>query len=310
MKKEINNIRVKMVRMEGDIAPFVEVGYVDMYAQEHSSLMLVDSGSTANVLSCDMADSIGELCKTEDETSTITSIANKAMKTKNVKFSFALGGETFQDTFCVNSEPLPIHIKGWKVLGILGVGFLRKHRLVIDYSDFTLHTSVVNPNNLAISDCEFFFPMEIGLDHYGLPVVDIVQGDNEMVTLLDTGATNNLIAEKSVVNNKILCMCTNEKEIIKGLFGEVETEGAIVKFNLATITETDVLSVSRHANFNLLPRYVLVPSEVYSDEKYKELPPIEALLGAPFMVRQGWTLDFGAEIVYKRKDESSFKEAI
>ena len=310
MNKEMNNIRVKMIRMEGDIAPFVEVDYVDKYAQEHSSLMLVDSGSTANVVSCDMADSIGELCKQEDEKATITSIANKVMKTENVKFSFALGGELFQETFCVSSEPLPIHIKGWTVIGILGVGFLRKHRLVIDNSDFSLHTSMVNPENLSISDCEFFFPMEIGLNHYGLPVVDIIQGDKEMVALLDTGATNNLIAEKSVVNNKILCMRTNEKEIIKGLFGEVETEEAIVKFNLATLTETDVESVSRHANFNLLPRYVFVPSEVYSDEKHKELPPVEALLGAPFMVRQGWILDFGAGIVYKRKDENDLKEAV
>ena len=101
MKKEMNNIRVKIIRMEGDIAPFVEVDYIDKYAQEHTGLMLVDSGSTANVLSCDMADSIGELCKTNDEASTITSIANKAMKTENVKFSFALGGEMFHTTFCV-----------------------------------------------------------------------------------------------------------------------------------------------------------------------------------------------------------------
>ena len=31
-----NNIRVELVRMKGDVAPFVQVNYVDKDAQEHT----------------------------------------------------------------------------------------------------------------------------------------------------------------------------------------------------------------------------------------------------------------------------------
>lgn len=33
------DIRVEMVRMEGDVAPFVQVDYMDKEAQEHTGLM-------------------------------------------------------------------------------------------------------------------------------------------------------------------------------------------------------------------------------------------------------------------------------
>ena len=41
MKKE-NTIRVEMVRMEGDLAPFIEVDFMDKEAQEHTGFELVE----------------------------------------------------------------------------------------------------------------------------------------------------------------------------------------------------------------------------------------------------------------------------
>ena len=63
MEKKERDIRVEMFRVEGDIAPFVMVDYVDKYAQEHSGLMLLDSGCNSNVFYREMTDKIGDLCK-------------------------------------------------------------------------------------------------------------------------------------------------------------------------------------------------------------------------------------------------------
>lgn len=49
MKAE-NNIRVSMFRMEGDVAPFVQVNYVSKEGQELTGLLLLDSGSNENIL--------------------------------------------------------------------------------------------------------------------------------------------------------------------------------------------------------------------------------------------------------------------
>ncbi len=78
MKKE-KEMRVKMFRVVGDVATFVEVGYVDKDALEHTGLLLLDLGSNVNILSSDMSESLGMLCKLEDETS-ILSISQEVQK--------------------------------------------------------------------------------------------------------------------------------------------------------------------------------------------------------------------------------------
>ena len=309
MKKE-NGIRVEMFRMKGDVAPFVKVDYMDKYAEEHTGLMLLDSGSMGNILSNEMADGIGILCKLEDEGTIVHSIANEVMETNNVRFSFAMGGRQFHDTFCLSTNALPIKVKGMKVVGILGIQFLKQHGLVIDYSDYSLHTSCVNPDNLSISDCDYFFPMEIGLNNYGLPVVAVIQNKKEIVALVDTGATSNMIAEQTVNNHKFNCSRTNEKDVMMGVAGEVEVEEAIVKFNLATLTGASIRKLSRHANFYILPHYVFTPSEEFCDAKDEQRPPIEVAIGSPFMARQGWVIDFGAKIIYRRRKTNSLREAV
>jgi hypothetical protein len=37
---------------------------------------------------------------------------------------------------------------------------------------------------------------------------------------------------------------------------------------------------------------------------------IEALMGSPFMAKEGWTLDFGEMIIYKRKQTTSLREIV
>ena len=51
MVKAKRNINVEICRVEGDLAPFVKVDYVDKNADEHTGLMLLDSGSNINMTS-------------------------------------------------------------------------------------------------------------------------------------------------------------------------------------------------------------------------------------------------------------------
>ena len=75
MKKE-NKISVKMYRVVGDLAPIVRVDYVDKDAQEHSALMILDSCSTINVLSSEVANSIGILNKKDNENEDVITSTN------------------------------------------------------------------------------------------------------------------------------------------------------------------------------------------------------------------------------------------
>jgi hypothetical protein len=54
----------------------------------------------------------------------------------------------------------------------------------------------------------------------------------------------------------------------------------------------------------------MTPPEGQCDANGKQLPPIEALISSSFMAKQGWVLDFGAEIIYRRKSPALLKDAV
>ena len=75
---------------------------------------------------------------------------------------------------------------------------------VPDDLDFTIHTSNVSPETIAISDCELFVPMGYGLIYYGLPLLAMVQGEKQILAMADTGASFNIIAKQTIKDN----LCT------------------------------------------------------------------------------------------------------
>lgn len=302
-------MRVEMFRVVGDLAPFVEVGFTDKDGRERIGLFLLDSGSTTNLLSCDMLDQIGALCELEKGTR-ILSIAHDFYNAKNVRFSFALGGKQFTDIFSVSRESLPVKVKGMDFLGILGISFLIQHELVIDYHDYTLHTSDVSPENLSTSDCDFFFPMGIGLQFYNLPVLPVSQDGIELVTLVDTGSTNNMIAEQALNDCGFDYERTAGEDVMQGVIGQIEVKEAMVSFNILSLLDDDFVKLCRKELFSIMPCNVFTPKEGQCDTNGEQLPPIEMLIGSPFMAKERWILDFGAQIIYRRKCSDHLKEAV
>ena len=299
-----NNISVKMFRVEGDYAPLVKVNYMDKDAQEHSALMLLDSCSTVNILSSELDNCIGALCNNENEATNIITCNNSVITSNGVDFSFAFGGEEFHESFYMGNHHLPRIAGDLPIIGILGNKFMLKHNLVIDYSDFTIHYSDVSPENLSIADCDFFTPMGYGLVYYGIPVLPIVQGENQIFTMADTGASFNIIARQTIDDNGFDCQYQEEADSISGIGGsDTEAENAVVSFKLMTLANADnsINEVSYSSQFKVIPHYPFTLPQGSCDKNGNPLPPIQAIISSPFMAKEGWILDFGADIIYRRK---------
>ena len=313
MNNESKKISVKMFRIVGDLAPIIRVDYVDKDAQEHSALMLLDSCSTVNVLSSEMANCIGILCKKDNESEDVITSTNIVVSLNRADFSFAFGGVQFHETFCINDHRLP-HIKGdLPLVGILGNKFMLKHRLVIDYSDFTIHNSNANPENLAVSDCDLFVPMGYGLVNYGIPLLAMTQGENQIFSMADTGASFNIIAKQTIIDNDFECQYLGVSDSISGLAAsETEAEDAMVKYNIETMKDGDgsLGEISYNSQFKVISHYPYTPSQGSCDKNGNPLLPVEAIISSPFMAKEGWVLDFGADIVYRRKQTTSLREAV
>lgn len=312
MKKE-TKINVKMFRVVGDFAPMVRVDFMDKDAHEHSGLMILDSCSTVNVLSSEMANCIGILNKKDNENEDIITSTNIIVSLNRADFSFAFGGVQFHETFCINDHRLP-HIKGdLPLVGILGNKFMLKHRLVIDYSDFSIHNSNANPEILSVSDCELYVPMGYGLVYYGIPLLAITQGENQIFSMADTGASFNIIAKQTITDNGFECQYLGETDSISGLSGsETEAMDAMVKYRIETMKDGDgsLDGISFKSKFKVISHYPYTPSQGSCDKNGNPLLPVEAIISSPFMAKEGWVLDFGADIVYKRKSAVLLKDAV
>ena len=304
--KNKKDIKVEMVRVDGDLMPFIKVEYVDKNAQEHTGVMILDSCCVENVLTSEMTNVIDmtNLKENGENTKEIITLDNERTTVSEVDFSFAMGGSLFHEPFivCDSHNHLPNLESDYPTIGILGNLFFQKHHLAVDFSDFTLHTSHATPKNLPISDCDFFFPMEIGLKNYGLPMISIRKDGKDIVTMADSGATNNMIAAQTIKEHSLECEYLETSESVLGLTGEIETPKAKIGFSLLTLAKDKKVGViSRRETFNVFPRYFMPSEKIDRDGDSIERPPVEAIISCPFMAKEGWVLDFGIKHIYKRR---------
>ena len=209
----------------------------------------------------------------------------------------------YEDYQCEKVEDIPI-------IGILGNEFMQKHSLVIDYNEYTLHSSNATPENLNISECDFFFPMGIGLDYYGVPVLSIQKDGQDIVTLADSGSADNILSEKVISKYNIPCRIVCEESSVHGISGSIKAKDAQVTFNLLTSRMEEPELIPYEDHFMISPLSLSIANDSKYGKGNVEIPPIEGILGAPFMAKEGWILDFGAKIIYKPKISSIYTNAV
>lgn len=291
-RKDIN---VELFRVDDDLAIFVKVDYVDKDADEHTGLMLLDSGSNINILSSEVNKYIGDSCRYQDSNLDVTDGLGEVEIPDYVHFSFAFGGMQYNEDFAISEDWQLGNVEDLPIIGLLGNNFMQKHGLAIDYSDFTIHTSDLSHANLCADDCDFIFPMDIGLKNYGVPVLAIHHEDTDVAVIADTGCTTNVVSTHCINMCNLKCEYTNETSPLRGLKGRSEATVANMHFYLLTLTSEGVKGIPFHDSFLVVNQSF---AEVYRTEEHQ---PIEGLIGSPFMAKRGWTLDFAQKVIYKRK---------
>lgn len=122
----------------------------------------------------------------------------------------------------------------------------------------------------------------------------------EIVALADSGASNNMVAIQSLADSHIPFHFLGNGDNIVGMNGDVETQMGEIPFSLVTASGDGEKELKRTARFMISPDYIWSQKDKSDDEK-DQIPPIEAILSSSFMANEGWVLDFGAQIIYKKK---------
>jgi|GEM_PF-628729 len=296
-----NEIKVNLYNGKDANAPFVKVEYLDKDAMEHAALMLIDSCSEVNVLFRNQMDCLCYKRVENEGKHAINGLGGDAQEVQDVETNFTLGALACRETFSICDVDYPQQSE-YPIIGILGNEFMAEHSLALDYSDFSVHTST-RPADASMADCEYYFPMEPGYKYMHVPMVAIKMNGKQVMALADSGATDSMIAVQSLADSHVPFRYLGDGDTMVGLNGAVETKMGKIPFTLVSASEDREKELKKADQFKITSDYIWSQKDKPEDEK-DQIPPIEVVLCSSFMASQGWVLDFGAQVIYKRK--SSF----
>lgn len=298
-KENTQTIQTKLRFMDTYDAPLVKVAFNGKDGKVYVGYMLVDTGSSECLLNSSILGMLSPDVMHKDKNKEISTVQAESLVCHTVDFTFKMGTGIFTEEFYA-SEGIDLGEMFQELVGIIGFGFLCKHKLVLDYATEMLRTSDLVVTEPA--DCEFFFPMRFGLEHFGLPVVGVVNNDKEYALIADSGANNTLLTKNLVCG---LGYTVSED-------ADSSMSGFTNKTLATTIQEVDLTLVSLSGADNDLKMcsyhdivQVLCDSENVADglmpSNGNDVLPISGLLSSAFMHSHKWILDFGIGVIYNRK---------
>lgn len=282
--------------------PLVKAAFKSKDGNVYIGMMLIDTGSVDCILNKSVLPLLASDVIRKGDKKAIHSMQSDTNICQAVNFEFKMGNEVFSDVFYVN-EDIDFNQMFEGFIGIIGHRFLRKHRLALDYSTESLHTTDGITGNPT--DYDFFFPMDFGIKQYNIPVVGLVYNDNEYVMVADSGAnetivTRNLVEESGASNND-----EEEQGNVTG-FNNKTMDTSIKDVNLCLLsiggTSDNPKLCSYRDKVQVLDEHKYIIDGL-KDAKGNKLLPISGLLSSTFMCEHKWVLDFGTGAMYKRKQD-------
>ena len=239
-------------------------------------------------------------CLLYDGTMKLTSFSGDGVQGKEVHLDFCIGEQQFKERFYAAQGLSFDSVFGEHVvLGILGVEFLVKHGLALDFENRTLHSSSMINKRIELPDYTFFFPQEYGFSKYGLPVVGMVKNDKEYVCLVDSGSNLNTTTNYVLNDGGITSKHTGMRSSLTSVAGTKITDLMTVNFDLLSIGD----KIGELKTNNYSTEFQVINNSKYIIEGTKDIPPVSAIIGAEFLLENKWVIDFSSGAVYSAKKQ-------
>lgn len=278
---------------------YIEITYNGHDGNICKGKLLIDTGSINCIISkkfieeyLDPSD-INENKKLE-----IYSLGADGVACNGIDFTFNIGEKTFKDTFYTD-DSFNFIFAGSEFIGLIGSQFLTENKLVMNFASMKIQ-EYKEEHKYDIKKFNFFFPMDYGLKRYGLPVVGIVNGQQEFIMVLDTRANQNLITKHVVDEGGFENHIINKMMSIGGVTGnEIDTTIRQMKFSVFSLGGDEKQPKMCNHDEQMLvmdrSKYLLD-----IDDKSKELEPVAGLISSVFLKKHKWILDFGNKVIYRR----------
>ncbi len=275
--------------------PFVEGCFTNKNGEEMEGFFLLDTGSTQNVLNKEVVRFLDESW-IDDKTTKASGMDNQSEECKHANITIGLGEYKGIEGFSI-SENLDFKqaFGPNRIIGILGVDFMIKNKMVLDYETETFYTTAENMPELR--EKAFSFSFEFGLSTWGLPLMVFAKGDDDeaFFSVIDSGANDNHLGKRAYEFGTISSeYCKKERGIMYGIAGPMESSIANVKLSfLCDSDENDLKRLEMTDKF-----FVYNDLEYIASTEDENAPLVSGLLGTPFMHKRKWIVDFSHAVVY------------
>lgn len=275
--------------------PMIMASFVSKSGRTVGGAFIVDTASRHNVMNEAILGILQDNCLRYDGKMTLTSFSGEGIQGKEVHLDFCVGDGLFSERFYAAQGLSFDSVFGEHVvLGILGIEFLVKYGLALDFEKRSLHSSSMIEEKMELSEYSFVFPQEYGFSKYGLPVVGMVKKGKEYICLVDSGSNLNITTKYVLGNGDITNRHTGLKSSLTSVAGTKMTDLMNVDFDLLSIgNKIGEIKIKKYST-----DFQVIDNSKFILEGESNIPPISAIIGAGFLLEQKWVVDFASGLVY------------
>ncbi len=293
---------MELIQIDEYKYPLVSTTYTGKNGKTYHGVFVIDSGATNNQLNKTVLKRLSDNLYLENESTKITGIQGEGSECKALMLDFKLSnGLDFSERFFASNMEMDFFGKG-VITGILGVEFLRKYNLALDFESKTLHTSTVD--HVKLEDCDFYFGMEFGFEAYTIPLVPFVNGNDRSFLVADSGANVTIMTKHALEeSNMQIADYRKEDTTIDCVTGRINAGccNSTIRLVSNTYDGDGFKVISCEDEIQVIHGIDHIVEAGINDDG-TEHPAISGMLSTGFMLRNKWILDFHHGVIYSRKN--------
>lgn len=241
---------------------------------------LIDTGATLSLFS-------PEVCRIKEGFDNITDLKGITLISQKCTAVVLLSDKTMKiDGNVIDYDILP-SVDGKRLSGILGVEFLEKNRLILDFFNGGVY---LKEHVASVTNEYSFISMNLGLNGCYIPTILLNYNNHQLPFIIDTGATNNMVVPAISYNS--VGIKDSESYLIKGLVSSSLAKECELNFYIQMYKKGKIRRYDFSDVFTLIEQDSVVGHSVFNTNY--------GIIGNVFIQRQKWIIDFSARKIYER----------
>lgn len=244
------------------------------------SYFIIDSGASISLFS-------PEVCKVKNVRDNIVDFNGTSLFSQKCTVTLSFAEKTMNiNGNIIDYDTLP-KIDGKRLSGILGADFFTKNHIVLDFYNKGMYLG-----ETCISNDNPFIPIKFGLSGHNIPAVFIDCNNRQFPFVLDTGATDNMVAPP--IFNMAKDIHSERTHIIKGLASRCLSTECELDFSIYTYSKGIIVRQKFHDAFISYEPNSISDSSLVLDT-------FHGLIGNDFIHSQKWIIDFSERKIFKNQ---------